>query len=56
MNYGWGSGYDPHPTGSKATMGKPSETGSIPPFWSLQNPGRPMGVPPPEIDEKKKKP
>jgi hypothetical protein len=54
-NYGWGSAYDPHPTGSRATMGKPSETGSIPPFWSLQNPGRPMGVPPKDEDEKKKK-
>lgn len=54
FNYGWGSGYDPHPPGSLANTGKPSETGSIPPFWSFQNPGKPMGVPYKELDEKKK--
>lgn len=55
-NFGWGSAYDPHPTGSRATTGRPSETGSIPPFWSLTTPGRPMGVPPKNPTDDKKKP
>lgn len=54
-NYGWGSAYDPHPTGSRATTGRPSETGSIPPFWSLSTFGKPMGVPNKDpLDDKKK--
>lgn len=51
--YGWGSAYDPHPTGSKATTGRPTETGSLPPFWSTPWPGRPMGMPPKGTDLRK---
>jgi hypothetical protein len=53
--YGWGSAYDPHTPGSRATPGHPFETGAIPPFpyWHPYW-GRPMGAPPPVIDTPKK--
>jgi hypothetical protein len=51
-NYGWGSAYDPHPPGSLATPGTPSETGSLPPFpyWHPYF-GVPVGAPPPVYDQ-----
>lgn len=52
--YGWGSAYDPHTPGSRATPGRPSETGALPPFpyWHPYF-GYPMGAPPPVIDQPK---
>ena len=48
-NYGYGSAYDPHPTGGKAQRGTPGETGATP--WVIGFPaGRPIGVPPPVAD------
>lgn len=53
-NYGWGSAYDPHASGGLAAPGGPSETGSIPPWFTTPFPGRPMGVPPKHpYDEKR---
>jgi hypothetical protein len=55
-NYGWGSAYDPHTPGSRATDGTPGEIGSIPPLTTTPFPGRPMGVPPPVRDPRKPAP
>lgn len=51
-SYGWGSAYDPHPSGSLAQPGTPQETGALPPWWFPYGfpIGRPMGVPPPVAD------
>jgi hypothetical protein len=53
-NFGWGSAYDPHTPGSRANTGSPGETGSIPPLLTTPFPGRPMGVPPPVTDDRKR--
>jgi hypothetical protein len=55
-NYGYGSAYDPHGTGSRAQPATVGETGAVPMFAvpvgkNVVKPGLP-----PKVDDSKKKP
>ncbi len=56
-NWGYGSAYDPHGTGSRGNPGLPGETGAFPPWWlAFPTPGEKPGIPPRVYDEPRPQP